>query len=711
MLNLTNCGLEQPSDRAQLYKALLSTMLSWVSEDGVGDASLTLRQKIRLSYHYLEAMRACGFPTTAAPVSQVYDWVKRIANATLSPGEGDPPINLEVLDTLLLMGERESEYCRQSIDYILRHRESATRYNLFPEDARYFDALWCSKLLLYYPECSQCINAAQSTIETFVRDHHVLMQTMRDLSFLISLFIKIHPQAPIRSAPFSLMLGELSQHQMHGLFDVNNIDESTLKAVSQQGISSYNSVNYESALHWSLVSTSYVVYNLAPLLSRSRKCLRIIENSVAALYRALFPDELKDHAVYSESYRQIMLASRATVAMASVTRDDISAMLLPDLLENMAKQERNRQANEKTRVKRQLQATLKNWLKIDWDEKDDEALGGGYSGAQIRRVRPKLVIPSESLQDAARYDIPGLGSVIFKYGPKDRLDRERQNYASIPSDFRNFVAAIPAEVDREIVDGDLFEYLIIEDLNHYFTMQEALSSWPSESRLALTEKVQNVLERFYHMPPVPPSVANVVRSWYVTPMLKLLDTIIDFKSRVGALTDDDIQATQHLQVITAHSEEIGRFDRTVMHGDLNARNILGHGKPVPGADIRIKFIDLDKFSRSGDYAYDIGELVVDLAQLARRIKLTRGEEEEILARLIDPFEAFSKARGDATYTLRFDLAKARSILKLAEILARSNLRIHDSHPSTPQRMAKISEQLRPLLIEAYDLIGRVARQC
>lgn len=134
----------------------------------------------------------------------------------------------------------------------------------------------------------------------------------------------------------------------------------------------------QKGLYWSLVSTCYIVANLASLRPPGGDLAGRIGYSEQTLFATLFRSPYKLEALFPESYHQIMLTARSLIAFAAVTGDDVARSTLPALLQELVARDRSRVLDEKAEERRRLQRVVKEWLTIDWEDDDQERLGGGY---------------------------------------------------------------------------------------------------------------------------------------------------------------------------------------------------------------------------------------------------------------------------------------------------------------------------------------------
>jgi hypothetical protein len=450
-----------------------------------------------------------------------------------------------------------------------------------------------------------------------------------------------------------------------------------------------------------------VVENLIDLPVRSTKLNETLQLAVSNIYKMLSETVHQIPIIFPESYLQIMLASRLLSVFCKFTRADIAKLLLPNYLEEIVHNETHR--NETLEEKQYLQTVFKEWLRIEWDENEQEYLNGGLSGAKIVRIPPRLKIPSEEYDDGFKsIEIPDIKSVIIKYGLKTDLEKERSNYASIPENYRSMVASIPASSHHRVVRGDALEYLVVEDLIGYKTIQEILPTCTPDYRKYLIQRLIEFLHAFYKIPPLTQSGSGICRGLYISPINKYLDVIHDFKERIVGLSENDKEALKSIVDITFDLQAIEGFEPTVMHGDLNIRNIMTRGKQSTTTEPRFRLIDINKFSRIGDAAYDIGELLVDLEQTSKHKDFAEiGKEANELIEIA--FQKIMDERHDKTYGIRLSLAKARSLLKVTQLKASQGLTNFGKNPVSDQQAEKIyNDEIFPNLTQVYSLIATVS---
>lgn len=695
-------SLNPEMNRDRLYKTYLTILMSYVSDDGfVGPGNLSLTQRRRLTHQFISALLSCGVPRYAPVLQRSLVWLlsSKEKNETTADEFYVVPDKIEAA---IEMGEAEGEFCSTAIPMLLKRRRSPVEYDIPRETPNPFYALWVTKILLEHPHRPQFTDVIADSLNVLVASHKALRA--RDLSLLITCYAQLWGGDNSRRDNLKDMTSTIGDLCHDGLFEVPAEIEVRIKDLRSNGLTPDLVAGVEKELYWSLVSTCYIVSSLATLCKGDEDLALKVGYSEGTLFRILFRSNYKLEDIFVSPYHQIMLCARSLIAWAAFTGEDIARSTLPILLEELVQYDKNRAIDERTQERKRLQRVVREWLTIEWSDDDQDRLGGGFSGAKVVRVRPKLRIPADTAGDFHTTSLPNLDSAIIKFGRKAELDRERLNFQSVPPEFRSMFASIPTKAYKEIVDDEVYEYLVIEDLMGFKTLQEILPVCTDEFREYLSSRLIEFLRMLYTMPITPLETTGMIRHLYITPMFRSLETIHKLKQRVSSLTDDDFAALEVLQVLIGVAQALDDFPPTVMHGDLNIRNVLLHGRQVTGSELRFRLIDMDKFSRCGDFAYDIGEIVVDNENVCK----ANGFSPNMLTmseKVSNDFAYYAQTRSDLGYPVRYDLAKARSFLKIADIQARIGLSSVGKDPVSDRNAQQIMIQVESILKAAYSLLA------
>ena len=698
-------NLDLVENRYSLYLAYLRILMSYINDDGsVGPTNLSLSQTRRLTHQTISALLACGFSAESPVLQRSYTWLIE----SKDPHRTDDVYFYVVPDKIeaaIEMERHNDEFCCQAIDQLIERRRSPLDYSLPGETQSIFKALWVSKILYSHPERDRYIELIQETLKIAASNH--LAFSLRDLSLLVSLYRNAIPGTKLSTTPLREMINLLRSGEPDGLLDASYELSTRIPNLRDQGPTPALTSGIRSELHWSLVGTCYVITNLAAFAERSQRIDRFLQNCVHNLYDILSHQPEKLSETFPKPYHQVMLAARALVAFTAYGKEDLPTTLMPMLIQELVKHEAVLKRHQVEQNKKRLQNVLQNWLSIDWNDEDCVRLAGGYTSASVLRVRPKLRIPSDDADGYTETSIPHLDSTIIKFGRKAGVDQERRNYSSIPPEYRHYFAAIPEKSHVEVIDNEVTEYLVIEDLLGYRTLQEIVPHCRPEFRQHLTTRLIDFLLALYAMPVIPRRTVSMVRHLYATPMFRSLETIHEYIQQFGELSEEDRDSVGLIEDITSKGDALESFPQTFMHGDLNIRNILVHGKQSETAEIRFRLIDLDELSRSGDLAFDIGEFVVDTWHVYHKYGLPSSVCE--MSREVESkFCSDASERGDAMFRPRLDLAKARSLLKLAEIESKKALYGNGSPAFRQDAKSQFSLEFRPTLLRAYKLMEDVA---
>lgn len=691
-----------------LSRAQLNVLMSFVSEEGfVGSSRLSIPLRRRLTHQFIAAMLSCGFPKISPVIQKAYDWLMK----SQAPSEVVDTIDwflvLDKVEAAIRMGDSNDKFCTQAVDLILSRRRSSLHYQLpsASSDANTFNALWCTKILLNYPHMPKCRLAVTETIKAFTKDYENLCPHARDLSFLIYLYSKTYPDIKLSDPIYKKMKTKLLKYNNNGLFDTSKeLSPVIIQELNKSGLFPALVSGNENALHWSLISTCYVIENLADLCQRSNSLSSFIVQAIKTIHRILINNQENIELVYPDQYKQIMISARCISAFVKYFPTGFNNYILPTFIEENVRLQREKRQNDQTcNDEPTFTNVIKNWLSIRIN--DPEYIGGGRSGSKIARIKPVLRIPAETQEGYLDKPVPNIETVIIKYGKPEDLEQERTNYSCIPPEFRNMFASIPKTGYLEQRTGKVVEYLLIEDLLGFSTFEEFITHCPTGNLPQFISKFCDFLKSFYAIPIGAEDTRGLIRRLYTAQMHKSIELIHEIKTRIVGLDSSDFEFMQNIITIIQNSNSLENFRPTPMHGDLNSRNIMVRGKFSAISELRFRFIDLNKFSRTGDFAYDLGEFLVDMETVTKQMD-SGSQSNTLSGQFESSFLKLLTDKPDEFFQVRLNLGKARSLLKILDLKANQALQLLGTNPINDSQAKLIfKDQIMDKLSAAYRYIS------
>ena len=693
----------QDPNIVDFYYYLMHTLVSFINDEGyVGSKNHSIKEKRRLTHQCIAAMLESGFQKDTPVLQKLLEWMKK---RDLDESDSDIAFIPDVIEASLRMGERDSELCKNAIDYLLNKKAGPIKYQIRGKERDPFFALWCSKILLYYSERDDCHEAVTNTIKYFASQYKELTGA-RDLSFLIALYNKRWPNHRRNGKTLNVMVERLFTDCFEGLFEVSDELKPRIHDLVENGLSQSLATGFEHDIYMSIISTSYVIENLSQINFQSDIITSSLSMITRNYFNLLFPaiNHLSD--IFPDTYHQIMLTARTLSAFAIYRNDDVVRETLPKILSELIERERNNNEVATPFDKNKLRNVLREWFIIDWEDNDQEVITGGISGSKIIRVKPKIKTPESSVYGNSN-NLPLVESVIIKIGKKGDLDKERRNFETIPIDYRHLFASIPADTYKEIIKGELIEYLVIEDLAGFRTIREIITSINPESRINLLNNFIDFLRHFYSMPTGFTNSTGIIRTLYINPIQRSLEKIQEFKNSIKDLEETDFEILYRINEILRRSKYLEEFQPTAIHGDLHLGNVMVRDKVTLNSYNVFRLIDVETFSKKGDYVFDLGEIWIDIEESFRK-KDTIQDHSDLLDCLSKGFTSISNQRIDSSYLLRLSLSKARSKLRLAEINSKKAGRMGALNPISIRMLENIfDEEINPYFSEACSLINSV----
>jgi hypothetical protein len=222
--------------------------------------------------------------------------------------------------------------------------------------------------------------------------------------------------------------------------------------------------------------------------------------------------------------------------------------------------------------------------------------------------------------------------------------------------------------------------VVMQDLHDYKTLYE-VHNLLSRDVVGVADQLGSFLKQMHEggTTLTHPVMKSLLREIYLRKMMEYVDRIFDFvyEYNVFDKTQEFVNEIQY-ELFDCIGELIRRqvvirdFPAAHMHGDLHLRNIMIRGAEdaeiAQNRGLTFRLIDLEYLTPEGDAAFDAGQLLIDIDLVSReesqfdsrRHLASLGKELEIV------YKKFGESRGDTTFDLRVELAKARALLRIAK---------------------------------------------
>ncbi|MCZ7543051.1 MAG: aminoglycoside phosphotransferase family protein [Anaerolineae bacterium] len=469
-----------------------------------------------------------------------------------------------------------------------------------------------------------------------------------------------------------------------GLWDVEQTDmRSLVPRFLEQGLAPALIGDNERSWRTALVGTCYVIENLMPLREAYPNVVKPIRETTCQLLDVLSRDSFEDLRTYFPSdHGYIQIACRLLVAAQAVL-GSLSPLLVPYLADESSAHHQEEAARPLYALDEEgIIETMRKWFKVTY-EGDFQRLTRGFSGAHVVRVRPRLAIPSANVKGGREHlRLPGLDSLVVKYGSPADIEAEVQNCGRLPERLRERFATMPEIIHSS---GDKV-FTVIQDLVGFEALEEFL---PKARNRGVEEQLAHELVVFlrdFHtlgmqLQPERPARVGLARRLYLEPAWRYLGSVFPLlhepkifqflqdkgSSVVSQAQPMEIDFRMLLASLHGHEGTLNEFSPTYMHGDLHARNIMLRTTGDANAPFRFRFIDLENVTADGDYAYDIGELCASLSLYVRESGEARLEAlaDNISQHLQAAYQDLATANDDQLFAVRLELARCRASLRIA----------------------------------------------
>lgn len=639
-------------------------------------------RKLRLTQHYTAALLAYGFPPSVPELRWAADWFATPFAAQDSVDELEMTkleglLNLRPEDPGVVTRVKQLLSQRDGMHFEIVDRDE-TQGNRDP----IFDSLWALKLIIMARKHGLIGRGiSERDISKMLRTIIPQCSKDKDLALALRLEYDLDNKLDYPDALKSLAERALQFDHLWGV--VNPTRCGRLKPITEamrRGLLSPHVIEKELKLFRDvMLNTCYVIENLAPLAHLQPDCEAELRESMGLWWTQFKGDKAPTilRALFPEEYDYLMILCRTMVAVNAYAGMPLAAQAWQKPLRAMA---RTQFAKDRTATRRDLGRALRHWIGIELNEAGIKPLKLGLSEASVYRIEPHLYNPTD-------YRKPNLlngTSLVVKSGPVEQIEQERRRYAQLPPKVREHFVRIP---NRTVyLNKDRHAFVIMEDLTDFYTLFELFEQLlkPEVPRIGalLSEFLMGMHRgdgengRY--------ATTNHVRELYIVPMLRHVEVITATLLRARGILDGRLERYVELEAmiddalgtVIRFQRKFDRFPLALMHGDLHSRNIMirvakQEGVARRDADLTFKLIDFESVSQSGDAAHDAGQLLVDLnlLQISTRRSLNRQvvQKLEIMQHQIeDAYLDFATTRGDTTFPLRLELARARALIRIAK---------------------------------------------
>lgn len=658
-------------------------------DDNAADVRSSIR--MRVTRHYTAALMTYGLGADTPELDWAAEWF-----ATPFPKS-----NFDVIDTIEMtrleglldlrpddptVYPRLEQLVRQKNDYYFEidradHQEAA---------AAVFDTLWALKVLMVARQ-KNMLNGLISKDEIKTSLDRITDIAVYDKDIALALRLQYDLMGTLeprheelldrlikRSLEYKHVWGISRQDTWER---VKDIVEAMEKRQLTPGIIDQQSDTFREII----LNLCYVIENLAPLADQYEDLQEALRQSLRLWWRQFQGDHAPANirTLFADEYDYLMVMCRTLIAVGALVSEPLSTLCWLPLLRKMSQNFDAPEWEEAENIKK----ALREWIEIELGEPDMLKLG--LSEANVVRIKPGIFNPMDDSRDNMLRS-----SLIVKYGPVEEIERERQNYNRLPGRIRGNFVSIP---DASYTDQQRQRaFVIMQDLTHYQTLFEIYDRLlkPDNPRIGglLSEFLLNIHRGDGE--PITLSRANHLRELYLLPMMQQLNYISAHMENRDIVSEEDAtrfyqieQKLNHLLAgIMQHQQQIPAFPLAYMHGDLHSRNIMIRTQQKSGISRRteheFRLIDLESLRLDGDAAHDAGQLVVDLSllQISGKKNLHRSiyvKLAEMQLEIMRSYLSFAEERGDTSFRLRLELAKARALIRIAKGHAkRSALHLH-----------------------------------
>ena len=642
--------------------------------EGQNDVSL---DTMRMTLHYFTALLAYGFPLSYPPVKQVADWF----NTPFPTEQRNRMDKLEMsrLEALLSVRPVHNSVMPR-LRQLINQRSSDGQFDLGSEDNNTFDTLWALKVLnmarrANLPE----VVVPVERLREWVDDYLQTKPPDKDLALALNLRYELHGSLTDTQREQQLQKLLDNWNRGSGLWGVPNDMSWIPDNLRKQTLSVGELRVQRDPFRKMILSTCYVVENLAPLIDLYPEVMPTLRGSVEVWWNVFYMNPIQMFRELfltpKKSYNYVIMLARTLIMLRSFFNVPLIEWGATQTYDELISK---RETSTQSTLDRTLSHVLKQFITVEFTE--TEELRYGLSGANVVRVQPFI----KSWNDKSKLKLAE--SLIVKFGAEDDIEAERTNSKKLPDAIQDSYVHIPRDT---YTDEKGTSYIVIRDLHDYRTLYESLrAAAPGQIQKALTRELPGFLLYTHHGAEhaAVPAAPGIVQDLYLLPMQTGISTIFRcLRDHSVAIEDKRREAANDLYLrlnalcadLLHHQVQLEKFPKAYMHGDLHSRNIMlrqnARGNNLDH-ELNFKLIDLEKFTVNGDAAMDLGELLVDLELLLLDIRNRSDRHQHPLATLsrtlFDAYRDFARDRQDDLFEVRVPLAQARFSIRIAKGKAR-----------------------------------------
>jgi hypothetical protein len=637
--------------------------------DGAAEYS---SNSVRITHHYTDALLAYGYTPEQPELHAARQWFSTIfPNGTRNFIDQD---EMNRLEALLRLNPRDP-YIEARLQRLVTQRDSYGRFNIRVSGLN-FGTLLSVKVLYMAHQCGALKDVMDSQ-ELKHYANNLVNSDHPDKDLALALRLRYEMYGGLTQQQRRLLYSLLERAQDRG--GAWDVPDSLIWAVKQMrdGLLTAGEVaDMHNEFHDVILSTCYVIENLAPLMDLYPEVTPAIHQAMSMWWRMFAGEEALDRLklLFPLAFDYLMVLSRTVVAVNALYAQYNPYPLMhrcsPYLLRRLAQQ---RAAAPRDADEENIRKALRHWLLIKLDGKP-QSLKLGVSGADVVRVQPDVRSP---LDENARLSLPD--SLVVKSGSIEAITKERANYQSLPKALRSSFVQIPrpSYIDKKKRRA----YVIMSDLHQFWTLYEAARDTALLPN-TLSRELGDFLISFHvggggGKRTIDP---GMLRDLYLMPMQGYVRQIFSFLMDYNLLSPETMQQTRQLQndlynligALVRKPLHLEALPVAYMHGDLHSRNIMIRKSPRNGHykdRLEFKLIDLEKLRRDGDAALDLGELLSDLEILSVNELRQRPNYDPVLklaAGLEKAYLRYAHEREDLMFSQRLSLARAWAMLRFAK---------------------------------------------